>query len=79
MVSIGDVPIIYGEGHIPTVARPSGGWGGRLDDCDLIEVLDLTGTSSKDPLDLSLSRHWTPKALNYTLEVMFAVIGFGGP
>jgi len=53
MASIGDVPVIYREGYTPTVARPSGGWGGRLDDCELIEVVKLTGTSSKDPLDLS--------------------------
>jgi len=53
MASISDVPVIYGEGYTPTVTRPSGGWGGRLDNYDLIEVLDLTGTSSKDPLDLS--------------------------
>jgi len=53
MASIGDVSVICGDGCAPTVPRSSGGWGGRLDDCDLIEVLDLTGTSSKDPLDLS--------------------------
>ncbi len=61
MALIGDVPVIYGEGHTPTVARPSGGWGGRLDDWDLIEVLDLTGTLSKDPLDLSYKQELDPK------------------
>ena len=38
------------------VARPSGGWGGQLDDCELIEVLNLTGTSWKDPLSEERAR-----------------------
>ncbi len=52
VASVGDVPVIYGEGYTPTVPRPNGGWGGPLDDYDLIEVLESTGSSSKDPLDL---------------------------
>ena len=61
MASIGDVPVIYGEGHTLKVARHSGGWGGRLDDCELIEVLDLTGTSSKNALDLSYKQALDPQ------------------
>ncbi len=61
MASNSDVPTDYREGHTPTVARPSGGWGRRLDDYDLIEVLDLTGTSSKDPVDLSYKQALDPK------------------
>lgn len=53
MASISEVPILCGEPYAPTFSRPSGGWGGRLDNYDLIEILDLTGASSKDLLDLS--------------------------
>ena len=57
MASVGDVPVIYGEGYIPTVPRSNGGWGRSLNDYDLIEVLDSTGSSSKDPLDLLSFKH----------------------
>ncbi len=53
MASIGDVLIFCGEPYAPTFSRPSGGWGGQLDDYNLIEILDLTDASSEDPLDLS--------------------------
>ena len=43
--SVGDVPVVCGEGHTPTVPRSKGGWGGSLNDYDLIEVLDLCGAS----------------------------------
>ena len=51
--SIGDVLVLCTEPCAPTFSRPSGGWGGPLDNYDLIEILDLTGAFSKDPLDLS--------------------------
>ncbi|KAF6238790.1 hypothetical protein HO173_003297 [Letharia columbiana] len=57
MASVGDVPVICGEGYTPTVPRSNGGWGGPLNDYDLIEVLDSTGSSSKDPLDLLSYKH----------------------
>lgn len=47
-----EVPVICGEGYTPTLPRSNGGWGGSLNDYDLIEVLDSTSSSSKDPLDL---------------------------
>ena len=50
VASVGDVPLVYGEGYTPTVPRSNGGWGGPLNDYDLIEVLESTGSSSKDPL-----------------------------
>ncbi len=53
MASTGDIPAICGDGYTPTVVGSSSGWGGRLDNYDLIEILDLTGASSKDLLDLS--------------------------
>ena len=52
MTSVGNVPVICGEGYTPTVPRSNGGWGGSLNDYDLIEVLDSTSSSSKDPLNL---------------------------
>ena len=52
MASVNDVPIIGVEGYTPTIPRSNGGWGGSLNDYDLIEVLDSTGSSSTDPLDL---------------------------
>ena len=61
MALTSDVPVIYREGHTSTVARPGGGCGGQLDDCDLIAVLDLTDTSSKDPLDLSYKQALDPR------------------
>ena len=68
MALIGDVPVIYGEEYTSTVVRPGGGWGGRLDDCDLIEVLDLTDTSSKDALDLSYKQALDPKGTELYAE-----------
>ena len=44
MSSVGDVPVICGEGHTPTVPRSKGGWDGSLNDYDLIQVLDSTGS-----------------------------------
>ena len=52
VASVSSIPIICEEGYTPTVPRPSGGWGGRLNDYDLSQVLDLTSASSKDLLDL---------------------------
>ncbi len=52
IASISNIPVIYKEGYTPTVSRSNGGWGGLLNDYDLIEVLESTGSSSKDPLDL---------------------------
>ena len=57
MASVGDIPVIYVEGYTPTVPRSNGGWGRSLNDYDLIEVLDLTGSSSIDPLDLLSYKH----------------------
>ncbi len=57
VASVGDVPVICGEGYVPTVPRSNGGWGGPLNDYDLIEVLESTGSSTKDPLDLLSYKH----------------------
>ena len=57
MASVGDVPVICGEEYTPMFPRSNGGWGGPLNDYDLIEVLDSTGSSSKDPLDLVSYKH----------------------
>ena len=57
MASVGDAPVICGEGHTPTVPRSNGGWGGPLNDYDLIEVLNSTTSSSKDPLNLLSHKH----------------------
>ena len=57
MASVGDIPVICGEGYTPTVPRSNGGWGGPLNDYDPIEVLDSTGSSSKDPLNLLSYKH----------------------
>ncbi len=57
IASVGDVPVICGEGYTPTVPRSNGGWGGSLNDYDLIKVLDSTGSSSKDPLNLFSYKH----------------------
>ena len=57
MASVDNAPVIYGQGHTPRVPRSNGGWGGPLNDYDLIEVLDSTGSSSKDPLDLLSYKH----------------------
>ena len=54
MSSVGDIPVICGEG--PTVPIPNGGVG-SFNDYDLIEVVDSTGSSSKDPLNLLLYKH----------------------
>lgn len=52
MASVGDVPVIYREGYTSIVPRSNGGWGGSLNDYNLIEVLNSTSSSSKDPLDI---------------------------
>ena len=52
MASVSDVPVIYKEGYTPTVSKSNDGWGGPLNDYDLIEVLESTGSSLKDPLNL---------------------------
>ena len=57
MASFGDVPVIYEEGYTPMVPRSSDGWGGSLNDYDLSDVLDPTGSSSTDPLDLLSHKH----------------------
>ena len=57
MASVGDVPVICEEGYAPRDPRSSGGWGGSLNDYDLSEVLDPTGSSSTDPLDLLSHKH----------------------
>lgn len=44
MSSVGDILVICGEGHIPTVPRSNGGWGESLNDYDLTEVLDSTAS-----------------------------------
>ena len=54
MSLVDDVPVICEEG--PTVPISNGGVG-SLNDYDLIEVLDSTGSSSKDPLDLLSYKH----------------------
>ena len=45
------------EGYTPSVARSNGGWGGSLNNYDLIEILDSIGSSSKGPLDLLSCKH----------------------
>ena len=55
--SVDNAPIICGQGHTPRVPRSNGGWDGPLYDYDSIEVLDSTGSSSKDPLDLLSYKH----------------------
>ena len=57
MASVGDVPVICGEAYTPTVPRSNGGWGGPLNNYDLIEVIDSTGSSSKDPLNMLSYKH----------------------
>ncbi len=57
VASVGDVPVICEEGYVPTVPRSNGGWGESLNDYNLIAVLDSTGSSSKDRLDLLSSKH----------------------
>ena len=52
MASVNNVPVICGGGYTPTVPRLSGGRGESLSDYDLIKVLDLSGPSPKDSLDL---------------------------
>lgn len=47
-----DIPVIRREGYTSTAPRSSSGWGGQLGNYDLIEVLECTGSLSKDPLDL---------------------------
>ena len=47
VASVGNVPVICGEGYTPTVPRSNGGLGGSLNDYDLIEVLDSTGSKTK--------------------------------
>ena len=54
MSSVDDVPVICGEG--PTVPIFNGGVG-LLNDYDLTPVLDSTGSSLKDPLDLLSYKH----------------------
>ena len=55
MSSVGDVPVICGEGHTPMVPRSNGGWGGSLNDYDLIEVLDSTGSGGGEEDESFLS------------------------
>ena len=57
MSSVSDVSVVCGDGYTPTLPRSHGGWGGSLNDYDLIEVLDSTGSSSKDPLGLFSYKH----------------------
>ncbi len=57
MALVDNAPVICGQGHPPRVPRSNGGWGGPLNDYDPIEVLDSTGSSSKDPLDLLSYKH----------------------
>ena len=57
MALVDNAPVIYGDGHISRVPRSNGGCGGALNNYDLIEVLDSTGSSSKDPLDLLSYKH----------------------
>ncbi len=57
MASVGDVPVICGEAYTPTVPRSNGRWGGPLNDYDLTEAIDSTGSSSKDPRDLLSYKH----------------------
>ena len=57
MASVDNAPVICGQGHTPRVPRSNGGWGGPLNDYDPIVVLDSTGSSSKDPLDLLSYKH----------------------
>ena len=70
MASVGDASVICGEGHTPTVHRSNGGWGGPLNDYDLIEVLNSTSSSSKDPLNLLSHKH--------TLNLKSTEISAGG-
>lgn len=53
MASVNNVPVVCEERYAPTVSRSNNEWDERIDNNDQIEVLDLTGPSSEDPLDLS--------------------------
>lgn len=53
MASVNDVSVVCEERYAPTVSRSSNEWDERIDNNDLIEVIDLTDPSSEDPLDLS--------------------------
>ena len=53
MASVNDVSVVCEERYAPTISRSSNEWNERIDNNDLIKVLDLIGPSSEDPLDLS--------------------------
>ncbi len=48
MASVGNVPVICGEVYTPTVPKSNGGWGESLNDYDLIEVFDSTGSACRE-------------------------------
>ena len=48
MSSISDVSVVCGEGHTPTVPKSNGGWGESLNEYDLIEVFDATGSAGRE-------------------------------
>ena len=50
--SVNDVFVVCEEKYAPTVSRSNNEWDERIDNNDQIEVLDLAGPSSEDPLDL---------------------------
>ena len=79
MASNSGLPVTCGEKSTPTVAKPGGGWDGRLDDCDLIEVLDLTGMSPKDPFDLPCKQTLDLKGTGINAEGNFHRLSFDGP
>lgn len=57
MTSVSNVLVICEEGYAPRDSRFSGGWGESLNDYDLSEVLDSTGSSSTYSLDLLSHKH----------------------
>ena len=53
MASVNDVSVVCEKRYAPTVSRSSNEWNERINNNDLIEVLDLIGPSLEDSLDLS--------------------------
>lgn len=51
-VSINDIPVICEERYTPTVSRSSNEWDEQIDNNDQIEVFDLAGPLSENPLNL---------------------------
>lgn len=68
MTSINDDSAVCEKRYAPTVSRSSNKWDERIDNNDLIEVLDLTGPSSQDPFDLSYKQAPNLKGIELCAE-----------